>query len=126
MPARPPKVRAYVAALPLSEVPELQKLLGRFCGLEGERANVVMMRLADTAMSRLDQLVEAGLFGSRSEAAAFLIGAGIDAQFELFTRIRKHSAEMKRIRQSLRQVAIEALRSGAPKGSPGRSARKRS
>ncbi|HEY6931378.1 MAG TPA: hypothetical protein VJA66_17030 [Thermoanaerobaculia bacterium] len=123
---RPPKVRAYVAALPLSEVPELQKLLGRFCGLEGERANVVMMRLADTAMSRLDQLVEAGLFGSRSEAAAFLVGAGIDAQSELFTRIRKHSAEMKRIRQSLRQVAIEALRSGAPRGSSGRSARKRS
>jgi Arc/MetJ-type ribon-helix-helix transcriptional regulator len=119
-------VRAYVAALPLSEVPELQKLLGRFCGLEGERANVVMMRLADPAMARLDQLVEAGLFGSRSEAAAFLVGAGIDAQSELFIRIRKHSAEMKRIRQSLRQVAIEALRSGASRGSPGRAARRRS
>jgi Arc/MetJ-type ribon-helix-helix transcriptional regulator len=121
-----PKVRAYVAALPLSEVPELQKLLGRFCGLEGERANVVMMRLADPAMARLDQLVEAGLFGSRSEAAAFLVGAGIDAQSELFTRIRKHSAEMKRIRQSLRQVAIEALRSGAARGSAARPARRRS
>jgi Arc/MetJ-type ribon-helix-helix transcriptional regulator len=125
MPPRSPKVRAYVAALPLSEVPELQKLLGRFCGLEGERANVVMMRLADPAMGRIDQLVEAGIFGSRSEAAAFLVGAGIDAQSELFTRIRKHSAEMKRIRQSLRQVAIEALRSTSRSGAP-RAPRKRS
>jgi Arc/MetJ-type ribon-helix-helix transcriptional regulator len=125
MPPRRPKVRAYVAALPLSEVPELQKLLGRFCGLEGERANVVMMRLADPAMARLDQLVEAGLFGSRSEAAAFLVGAGIDAQAELFNRIGKHSAEMKRIRQSLRQVAIEALRSTSRTGAA-RSTRRRS
>jgi Arc/MetJ-type ribon-helix-helix transcriptional regulator len=125
MPPRSPKVRAYVAALPLSEVPELQKLLGRFCGLEGERANVVMMRLADPAMGRIDQLVEAGIFGSRSEAAAFLVGAGIDAQSELFTRIRKHSAEMKRIRQSLRQAAIEALRSGS-RGGAARPPRKRS
>jgi Arc/MetJ-type ribon-helix-helix transcriptional regulator len=124
--SRRPKVRAYVAALPLSEVPELQGLLSRFCGLDGERANVVMMRLADTAMARLDQLVEAGLFGSRSEAAAFLVGAGIDAQAELFNRIRKHSAEMKRIRQSLRQVAVEALRSAAPRASSARPARKRS
>src|SRR5215468_6884762 len=123
---RRPKVRAYVAALPLSEVPELQGLLSRFSGLDGERSNVVMMRLADSAMARLDQLVEAGLFGSRSEAAAFLVGAGIDAQTELFTRIRKHSSEMKRIRQSLRQVAIEALRSGAPRVSSARSARRRS
>jgi len=123
---RRPKVRAYVAALPLSEVPELQGLLSRFCGLDGERSNVVMMRLADTAMARLDQLVEAGLFGSRSEAAAFLVGAGIDAQAELFNRIRKHSSEMKRIRQSLRQVAVEALRSAAPRGSPARPGRRRS
>ena len=123
---RRPKVRAYVAALPLSEVPELQGLLSRFSGLDGERSNVVMMRLADSAMARLDQLVEAGLFGSRSEAAAFLVGAGIDAQTELFNRIRKHSSEMKRIRQSLRQVAVEALRSAAPRGSPARPGRRRS
>src|ERR1700751_4870794 len=116
---RQPKARAYVAAVPLSEVPELQGLLSKFCGLPDKRGNVVMMRLADPAMARLDQLVEAGLFGSRSEAAGLLGGAGIDAQSELFTRIRKHSAEMKRIRPSLRQVAIEALRSGASRGSPG-------
>jgi Arc/MetJ-type ribon-helix-helix transcriptional regulator len=120
-----PKVRAYVAAVPLSEVPELQGLLSKFCGLPDKRGNVVMMRLADAAMARLDQLVEAGLFGSRSEAAAFLVGAGIDAQSELFTRIRKHSAEMKRIRQSLRQVAIEALRSTSRSGAA-RSTRRRS
>lgn len=109
--------RAYVAALPLSAVPELQPLLARLCGPEGARANVVMMRLADDALARLDELVEAGLFGSRSEAAAFLVGAGIEAQKELFDKLGSHTAEIKRIRASLRQAALEAL-GGAPEASP--------
>jgi Arc/MetJ-type ribon-helix-helix transcriptional regulator len=112
--ARRPK--AYVAALPLSALPELQNLLSRFCGGETPRGNVVMVRLGDAAVARLDELVEAGLFGSRSEAAAFLIGAGIDAQHALFERVGKRSAEIKKIRQSLKHDALEALR-GAMRGS---------
>ena len=107
----PKKPKAYVAALPLSAMPELRELLGRFCAPEGARGNVVMMRLGDKALARLDELVEAGMFGSRSEAAAFLVGAGIDAQKELFHRIARHSAEIRKLRQSLRQAALDALRS---------------
>jgi len=47
---------------------------------------------------------------SRSEAAAFLIGAGVDAQHELFERVGERSAEIKKIRQSLKQDALKALR----------------
>lgn len=107
------KPKAYVAALPLSSLPELQELLSRFCGGEAPRGNVVMVRLGDAAVTALDELVEAGLFGSRSEAAAFLLGAGIQAQRELFDRVGKHSAEIKRIRQSLKQDALVALRGTA-------------
>ena len=107
MPKRP---KAYVAALPLASLPELQELISRFCGGKAPRGNVVMVRLADTALAALDQLVEGGLFGSRSEAAAFLIGVGIDSQRELFHRIGKHSADIKRIRQSMKQDALDALR----------------
>jgi Arc/MetJ-type ribon-helix-helix transcriptional regulator len=106
--ARRPK--AYVAALPLSSLPELQQLLSGVCGGDAHRGNVVMVRLSDPALAALDELVEAGLFGSRSEAAAFLVGAGIDAQRDLFDRVGKHSAEIKRIRQSLKQDALAALR----------------
>lgn len=72
-----------------------------------------MVRLGDAPVAALDVLVEAGLFGSRSEAAAFLLGAGIDAQHELFARVGKHSAEIKRIRQSLKRDALAALRGAA-------------
>ena len=115
------KPKAYVAALPLSSLPELQELLSRFCGGEARRGNVVMVRLGNAGVTALDALVEASLFGSRSEAAAFLIGAGIEAQCELFERVGKHSAEIKRIRQSLKRDALVALRGAAPKSRPSRS-----
>jgi len=105
--------RAYAAALPLSSVPELQELLASFCGGKAPRSNVVMVRLGDLAAASLDELVEAGLFSSRSEAAAFLVGAGIEAQRELFARIGKHSREIKKIRQSLKREALETLRAAA-------------
>jgi Arc/MetJ-type ribon-helix-helix transcriptional regulator len=108
-----PKV--YVAALPLSSLPELRDVLSRFGGTKETRGNVVMVRLGDAPLAALDQLVEAGLFGSRSEAAAFLLGAGIEAQRELFDRVGKHSAEIKRIRESLKRDALEALRITARK-----------
>ena len=118
------KPKAYVAALPLSSLPELQELLSRFCGGEAPRGNVVMVRLGDAAVTALDQLVEAALFGSRSEAAAFLLGAGIEAQRELFARVGKHSAEIKRIRQSLKRDALAALRGAAARSQDSRSSRK--
>jgi Arc/MetJ-type ribon-helix-helix transcriptional regulator len=121
----PKKPKAYVAALPLSALPELQDLLSRFCGGEGGRGNVVMMRLSDSAVARLDDLVEAGLFGSRSEAAAFLVGAGIESQRHLFERVGKHSAEIKKIRQTLKQEALEALRGAAPAQRGREAARKK-
>lgn len=82
-----------------------------------------MVRVGDSAVAALDQLVEGGLFGSRSEAAAFLLGAGIEAQHKLFDRVGKHSAEIKRIRQSLKREALEALKSAAIKSSHSRSSR---
>jgi Arc/MetJ-type ribon-helix-helix transcriptional regulator len=118
------KPKAYVAALPLSSLPELQELLSRFCGGEAPRGNVVMVRLGDAAVTALDELVEAGLFGSRSEAAAFLLGAGIEAQRELFVRVGKHSTEIKRIRQSLKQDALVALRGAAARSRRSSSSKK--
>jgi len=83
-----------------------------------------MVRLGDSALTALDQLVEGGLFGSRSEAAAFLVGAGIEAQRNLFDRVGKHSAEIKRIRESLKQDALDVLRGTATKSRRPGSSRK--
>jgi Arc/MetJ-type ribon-helix-helix transcriptional regulator len=107
MPKRP---NAYIAALPLSALPELQDLLCRFAGPQDRRSNVVMVRLTDDAVSHLDLLVDAGLFNSRSEAAAFLVGAGIEANRELLAQTAKHGAEIKKVREELRHAIVKSLR----------------
>ncbi len=109
------KPRVYATALPLSALPDLQDLLAPFFAAKGQpRENVVMVRLGGEAVERLDDLVEAGIFNSRSEAAAFLVGAGIQAQSGFFERIGAQAAEIKRLRDSLRLAAREALSAGMP------------
>ena len=78
------------------------------------RGNVVMVRLGDEALARIDQLVEATLFGSRSECAAFLIGAGIESHKDLFDRLRAHTEEMRRLKEQVRQVAMETMKTQPP------------
>jgi Arc/MetJ-type ribon-helix-helix transcriptional regulator len=109
------KRSVFVGALPLSSLPQLEQLLVPFLGDKGSRGHVVMVRLGDDNVARLDDLVESGLFGSRSEAAAFLIGAGIQAQRELFERIAMQTSEIKRLRTALRETARAALGAGGPR-----------
>jgi Arc/MetJ-type ribon-helix-helix transcriptional regulator len=101
--------RVFVGALPVSSLPQLEDLLAPFLGDKGSRGHVVMVRLGDDSVARLDDLVESGIFGSRSEAAAFLVGAGVQAQRELFERIAMQTSEIKRLRTSLREAALAAL-----------------
>lgn len=107
MPRRP---KAYVAALPASALPELQELLGQFTGADATRGHVVMVRLGDEALGKVDSLVDSGLFGSRSEAAAFLIGTGIDANKELLEQAVRQSAEIQQIRRNLGDALVTSLR----------------
>ena len=48
---------AYIGHL--SDVPDLQNLLDRFATKGEGRGNVVMVRLSDDALAKVDQLVEA-------------------------------------------------------------------
>jgi len=98
----------------LSEVPELQSLAERILKKSEGRGNVVMARLSDDALARIDQLVEATIFGSRSEAAAFLVGVGIESQKELFDRLSAHTEEIRKLKEQLRKVALDALSPKTP------------
>ena len=99
---------AYVGNL--SDVPDLQHLAERILNKAEGRGNVVMARLSDDALARINQLVEATVFNSRSEAAAFLISAGIESQRELFDRLSAHTDEIRKLKEQLRQVALDALK----------------
>ena len=68
---------------------------------------VVMVRLNKGSLSRLDELVEAGVVHSRSESAAFLIGEGIKARATLFGRISEKIEDIRRVRQELMDLLNE-------------------
>ena len=71
------------------------------------RENVVMVRLNTESITRVDELVEAGVVSSRSEAVAFLVSEGIGAQSELFDRIGQKVEEIRRVKQELRDLLNE-------------------
>ncbi|HXG93150.1 MAG TPA: hypothetical protein VNN73_12420 [Blastocatellia bacterium] len=68
------------------------------------RDHVVMVRVNDDSLAKLDALVKSGVFKSRSEAAAFLISEGIKVQEPLFNRIAEKIAELERIRTELKSI----------------------
>ena len=68
------------------------------------RDHVVMVRVNDESLKRLDALVQSGIFKSRSEAAAFLISEGVKAQEALFSRIDERIKEIERLRSELKDI----------------------
>ena len=76
-------------------------------GMRGSRDNVVMVRVDKASLDRLDELVEAGIMGSRSEAAAFLIAEGIKSRQPLFDRIGEKIQEIRDAKDELRRMVDE-------------------
>ncbi len=69
------------------------------------KSNVVTCRLDDAAVGALDALVEAGIRSTRSDAAAWLIGAGIEAHRELFDRVNTTVNEIRKLRLEAQDIA---------------------
>jgi hypothetical protein len=55
----------------------------------------------------LEQLVQAGVFRNRAEAAGFLIDEGIRTQAALFDRVRQKLDEIERLRAELRGLIAD-------------------
>lgn len=73
-------------------------------GVRTNRDNVVMVRVDDESLGRVDELVEAGIVNSRSEAAALLITEGIKAKQGLFDRIAAKVEEIRQAKEELRRM----------------------
>ena len=78
------------------------------------RKNVVMVRLNEDSLRRVDDLVESGGVSSRSEASAFLIGEGIKAREQLFDRISEKIVTIRAARQELRELLEDEPSSQGP------------
>jgi ATP-dependent Clp protease ATP-binding subunit ClpA len=76
--------------------------------------NVVTCRLDDATVDALDALVEAGVRSTRSDAAAWLVSAGIEAHRELFERVNTTVSEIRKLRQEARRLAHQATNAAEP------------
>ncbi len=76
-------------------------------GMRAGRENVVMVRVDDNSKSKLDELLDAGIVNSRSEAAAFLIGEGIKARSQLFDTISGKVEDIREKKEELRRLLEE-------------------
>ena len=84
----------------------------------GPKNNVVTCRLDDAAVDALDALVEAGIRSTRSDAAAWLISAGIEAHRELFDRVNATVSEIRKLRLEAQDIAQQMTRDAAEQESP--------
>ncbi len=76
------------------------------------RDGVVMVRVNQESMERIDELIETGLVSSRSEGAAYLIGEGIKAHQGLFDGISSKIEAIRKAREELQNLLNEE---GAPR-----------
>ncbi len=84
-------------------------------GALSARSNVVMVRLNEDSVERLDELVEAGVVNSRSESAAYLIGEGIKARSGLFDRMAEKIGQIRQAKEELRDLLDETPEEVPPK-----------
>lgn len=91
-----------------SRIPESLSAIGRDISRTIERAisakddYVIAVKVSPEAQEKLEQLVQAGVFHGRAEAAAFLIDEGIKTQAALFERVEQKLSEIERLRAELR------------------------
>src|SRR5947207_12932136 len=96
-----------------TRIPEQLSAIGRDISRTIERAisakddYMLAVKVSQDAQIRLGQLVQAGVFGTRAEAAAFLIDEGIKTQSALFERVEQKLAEIERLRAELRGMVGE-------------------
>ena len=93
-----------------ARIPEQLSAIGRDISRTIERAISakddyrLAVKVSHDAQIKLGQLVQAGVFGTRADAAAFLIDEGIKSQTALFERVEIKLAEIERLRAELRGI----------------------
>jgi Arc/MetJ-type ribon-helix-helix transcriptional regulator len=69
-----------------------------------ERGNVIMTRLNDADLEKIDALVEVEVFKSRSEAVAYFIHEGIRARSDLFDSVTPTVEKIRQLKAQARKA----------------------
>lgn len=78
------------------------------------RNTVLTIRVSDETNRRLNMLVEAGIFKTRSEGAAYFIEEGIKHQDKLFEKISEKLKKIDLIREELKGIVASEITPAAP------------
>lgn len=73
------------------------------------RNTVLTIRVNEDSDKKLRMLVDAGLFKSRSESAAFLIHEGIKSQEPLFSKISSQLQKIEKIQTELKDIISQEM-----------------
>ena len=87
---------------PASVRTRVEQSLRRF--FSGPRDNVLSIRVDNRDVAAIDALVEAGVLKTRSEAAAWLIKSGIEANRSLFEQVQAKTVEIRRLREEAQEL----------------------
>jgi hypothetical protein len=91
----------------LSGQGSLRNRLAELGQMKDAKDNVVSCRVDAQDLAAIDTLIEAGLRSTRSDAASWLIHAGIKSQAELFSRVEATVDQIRRLRQEAQTMAQE-------------------
>ena len=75
--------------------------------VKATRDNVVMLRIDSESLEKIDELVDAGVTGSRSAAAAFLVEEGIRSRSDLFEKISQETEVIRQAKERIRRLLEE-------------------
>lgn len=109
---------------PLDQVRSLifQKLVNRAVSTEAlkdtiKKANVITCRVDDYDLNAIDALVEVGIRSTRSDAAAWLIHAGVDANRAILDSVYATVVEIRQLRAKAQAMALQ-IQIGSARPSP--------
>ena len=107
-----------------SQQPPVARIKARLASLPavsdvtGSKDSVITCRIPSGDLEALDALIEAGIRTTRSDAAAWLIHAGIQANLDLFDKVYTTVAEIKRLRDQAQSAAKDLESKGKPEPPP--------
>jgi len=113
---------AHVEKIAIKTAESLRKVVDKALSA---RNTVLTIRVNDECNKKLNMLVEAGLFKSRSESAAFLIQEGIGVQKDIFNKITGKLKKMEKIREELKTIVINEMDKSAKDSSKETSGKKK-
>jgi len=88
----------------IPDMSKLQEVAKSIREVLKERGNVIMTRLNDDDLEKIDALVEVELFKSRSEAVAYFIHEGVKARRDLFDKVTPTVEKIRQLKKEARET----------------------